>query len=71
MRDIVKYKDKHSPRVIKSKGMRFEDSPEKLRSGGKQTSSKMTLQKAIDMGEYKQEFLGTFLEWHTFNSPIC
>lgn len=50
--------------------MGFEDSPEKLKGGGKQTSSRMTLQKAVDMGEYNPEFLSTFPEWHTLSRHV-
>ena len=36
----------------------------------KSQSSKMTLQKAIDMGEYNPDFLSTFPDWHTFSKHI-
>lgn len=34
------------------------------------TDSKMTLQKAVDMGEYKPEYLSTFPEWQTFSKHV-
>ncbi|OGM13856.1 hypothetical protein A3A76_05085 [Candidatus Woesebacteria bacterium RIFCSPLOWO2_01_FULL_39_23] len=44
-----------------------EGTKEKI-SGSKPTSStKITLQKAIDMGEYDPEYLATFPEWHTLS----
>lgn len=51
--------------------MGFEDSGENI-SGGqpKQTSQVMTLQKAIDMGEYDPDFLATFPEWHQLTRHI-
>jgi hypothetical protein len=53
--------------------MGFEGSEkgEKL-SGKKPTkvSPTMTLQKAIDMGEYDPDYLSTFPEWHTLSRHI-
>ncbi len=46
------------------------ESGEKIKSGGSQVSQTMTLQKAIDMGEYDPEFLSTFVEWHTYSKHI-
>lgn len=34
------------------------------------TSPTMTLQKAIDMGEYDPGFLGQFPEWHTYTRHV-
>lgn len=34
------------------------------------SQSKITLQKAIDLGEYKPEYLSTFAEWHTLSKHI-
>ena len=48
--------------------MGFEDAVEKGKSSGKPvTSAKMTLQKAVELGEYNPEFLATFPEWHTLS----
>ncbi|MBI1872065.1 hypothetical protein HYS10_01460, partial [Candidatus Collierbacteria bacterium] len=45
--------------------MGFEDAGETLSgSSPKVVSPTMTLQKAIDMGEYDPDFLATFPEWH-------
>lgn len=33
-------------------------------------ASKMTLEKAIEMGEYKPEYLANFPEWHTLTRHI-
>ena len=46
--------------------------------GGKETLSPsksaspptMTLQKAVDMGEYDPEYLATFPEWHTLSQHV-
>lgn len=51
--------------------MGFEDSVEKGTSGkGYSRASKMTLQKAVDMGEYNPEFLSTFPEWHELSRHV-
>ena len=51
--------------------MGFEDNIEKGKSSGKPNiSSKMTLQKAIEMGEYNPEYLATFPEWLTLSRHI-
>ncbi len=34
------------------------------------SSSRMTLQKAVDLGEYNPEYLATFPEWHTYSRQI-
>ena len=37
-------------------------------SGGASSGQKlMTLQKAVNMGEYDPEYLSTFLEWHSLS----
>ncbi len=39
--------------------------------GGKPKSPKfMTLQKAVDMGEYDPEYLSIFSEWHTLSRHV-
>ncbi len=51
--------------------MGFEDNLEKGKSSSStKTASKMTLQKAVDMGEYNPDYLATFSEWHTLSSHI-
>lgn len=51
--------------------MGYEDSIEKGSSSkGGSKSSKMTLQKAVDMGEYKPDFLSTFPEWHELSRHL-
>ncbi len=51
--------------------MEPEEFGEKVK-GGKSTSNsqKMTLQKAIDFGEYDPKYLSTFPEWHTLSKHI-
>ena len=49
----------------------MEEDIETLKSSKSiKSSSKMTLQKAVDMGEYNPDFLSTFPEWHTFSKHI-
>ncbi len=51
--------------------MGFEDAGEIVGGGGTKTVSPvMTLQKAIDMGEYDPDFLATFPEWHSLSRHI-
>ena len=51
--------------------MGFEDNIEKGKtSGSPKVPSKMTLQKAVDMGEYNPDYLSTFAEWHTLSRHI-
>lgn len=51
--------------------MGFEDGIEQGKTSAKQqVSSRMTLQKAIDMGEYDPDYLSTFSEWHTLSRHI-
>lgn len=51
--------------------MEDDDFKEQGSSSPKPTSSPtMTLQKAIDLGEYDPEYLGQFPEWHTLSRNI-
>jgi hypothetical protein len=52
--------------------MAYEDmeSGEKMSGGSAAPSPTMTLQKAIDMGEYNPDFLSTFAEWHDISRHI-
>lgn len=51
--------------------MGFEDDMEKVKTAsGTPVSSKMTLKKAIDFGEYDPDYLSTFAEWHTLSRHI-
>ena len=51
--------------------MGFEDSGEFVGGGsGGPVSPTMTLQKAIDMGEYDPDFLATFPEWFSLSRHI-
>lgn len=51
--------------------MGFEDDIEKAKSSSPPPrGDKMTLQKAVDMGEYDPEFLSTFAEWHTISRYV-
>ena len=44
---------------------------ENIRGGGPlQKNQVMTLQKAVDMGEYKPEYLSTFPEWNTLGKHV-
>lgn len=48
-----------------------EGGKEKLSGGGKPARSQfMTLQKAVDMGEYEPDYLATFAEWHELSTHI-
>jgi len=48
-----------------------EGGEEKLSSSGQSTqTANMTLQKAIEMGEYDPEYLATFPEWHGLSRHI-
>lgn len=51
--------------------MEPEEQLEKLK-GGKpvQKGQKMTLQKAVDLGEYDPSYLSTFPEWHTLSKHV-
>jgi len=51
--------------------MGFEDGGETIGGGSaKPVSPVMTLQKAIDMGEFDPDFLATFPEWHQLSRHI-
>ena len=51
-------------------GFEEEGTKEKL-GGGKSTKiSRMTLQKAVDLGEYNPEYLATFPEWHALSRHV-
>lgn len=51
--------------------MSFEDDIEKgVTSGKPASSSKMTLQKAVEMGEFSPKYLATFAEWHTLSRHV-
>jgi hypothetical protein len=51
--------------------MGFEDGLEKGSSAkGSVKTSKMTLQKAVDLGEYNPEYLATFPEWHELSRHV-
>ena len=52
--------------------MAYEEEGIKEKISGKslKPSFKMTLQKAIDMGEYDPDFLSTFPEWHELSRHI-
>lgn len=53
--------------------MAFEDleiNEKNPKSTAPAASSAMTLQKAIDLGEYKPEFLETFAEWATLSPHV-
>lgn len=49
----------------------YEDSMEnKTSSAAPAASANMTLQKAVDLGEYDPDYLATFSEWHTYSRNI-
>ena len=51
--------------------MGFEDDLEKGKSKiGLSRVARMTLQKAVDLGEYQPEYLATFPEWHTLSRHV-
>lgn len=51
--------------------MEPEEPIEKIKGGSpKQTSPTMTLQKAVDMGEYDPAYLSTFPEWQPLSKHI-
>jgi len=54
--------------VVYNAGVDNEESIEKQTSPKSTSSSKlMTLQKAVDLGEYNPEYLSGFAEWHTLS----
>lgn len=52
--------------------MAFEsnEAKEKIYSSRSSVSPTMSLQKAVDMGEYNPDFLATFPEWHTLSKHL-
>ena len=51
--------------------MGFEDKLEKGKSGKKPKKvTKLTLAQAVELGEYKPEFLATFPEWYTLSRHV-
>ncbi len=51
--------------------MEPDGSGEKLNKGRPTVKSPtMTLQKAVDMGEYDPEYLSTFAEWHSLSKHV-
>ncbi len=53
--------------------MSFEDNEASEKLSGKKPKMKnnsVTLQKAIDMGEYNPSYLATFPEWHTLSRHV-
>ena len=53
--------------------MAFEDveiNEKSPKSSGLSASSVMTLQRAVELGEYKPEFLETFAEWHSLSAHV-
>jgi hypothetical protein len=51
-------------------GYEDEGGKETLSSSGSSPSPTMTLQKAVDMGEYDPGFLATFPEWHSLSRHV-
>jgi hypothetical protein len=43
---------------------------EQVKGGKPKVVQSMTLQKAVDMGEYKPEYLSSFPEWHTLSKHV-
>jgi hypothetical protein len=52
--------------------MSFEgmEKGEQIKGGNPVTTTNMTLQKAVNMGEYKPDYLSTFPEWHTLSRHV-
>lgn len=51
--------------------MEPEEAVEKIKGGNPgKVSSKMTLQKAVDLGEYDPNYLSTFPEWATLSKHV-
>ena len=51
--------------------MGFEDNIEKAKTTARPSAgAKMTLQKAVDLGEYDPGYLSTFSEWHTLSRHV-
>jgi len=51
-------------------GFEEEGNIEKPSTRSPKPSATMTLQKAIDLGEYDPSYLATFAEWHTLSRHI-
>lgn len=51
-------------------GFEEEGNIEKPSQRSQKQSATMTLQKAIDLGEYDPSYLATFTEWHTLSRHI-
>lgn len=51
-------------------GFEEEGTKEKLSGSSHRPSPHMTLQKAIDMGEYDPDYLATFPEWHKLSQHV-
>ena len=51
-------------------GFEGEGIKEKISGSSPRPTSPMTLQKAIDMGEYKPDYLATFPEWHKLSRHV-
>ena len=51
-------------------GYEDEGSKEKISGKSSKQSVRMTLQKAVEMGEYDPDFLSTFPEWHELSRHI-
>lgn len=50
--------------------MESEQKEQNLTSSSPPTSDNLTLQKAVDLGEYDPAFLAQFPEWHTYSRHI-
>lgn len=50
--------------------MESEEKEQNITAKPSASSSDLTLQKAIDLGEYDPKFLGQFPQWHTFSRHI-
>lgn len=51
-------------------GFEGEGVKEKLSGSGRRSSSHMTLQKAVDLGEYNPDYLAIFPEWHKLSRHV-
>ncbi len=43
---------------------------EKAQSSSPKSATKMTLQRAVELGEYDPEYLSTFPDWHTLSAHV-
>ena len=59
-------------KIVKILYMSFEDmeSGEKIKSGSPAKVKSLTLEEAINLGEYDPDYLSTFPEWHTLSRHI-